>query len=119
MSDPNFKARIMAQKYTKKSSLWKGISYKGTHGNPVQIGKTQKVVSKAMKIDSPTPEEKQTARKESIGRPAMPTRWVSENLDKLATGAKIAALLLQKVQRWHGKPLHMSPHQWQLEIILE
>ena len=107
MSDPNFKARIMGQKYTKKSSLWKGIRYKGTHGNPVQIGKTQKMVSKPMEIDSPTPEEKQASRKESVGRPAFPSRWVSENLDKLATGAKTAGSFITKGAKMAWKA---SPH---------
>ncbi len=104
MSDPNFKARLMARKHTQKSSLWKGISYKGTHGNPVQIGKTQKMVSKPMKIDSPTPEEKQKKEEKGVSRPSMPTRWISENIDKIATGAKTAGSFITKGAKvaWKG-----------------
>ena len=107
MSDPNFKARMMGQKYTKKSSLWKPIKYEGTHGNPIQIGKTQRRVSKSMKIDSPTPKEKQEKQKDIVGKPNFPSRWISENLDKVATGAKIAGSFITKGAKMAWKA---SPH---------
>ena len=79
MPNPNFKARIMGRKYTKKSSLWK------------KIGEKQMIVSKSLKIDS---KKKRKKGKETVLRPSLPTRWDSENIDK-------------QVQRRYGEPLHI------------
>tara|TARA_R100000234_G_C4985739_1_gene173145 strand:- start:658 stop:1194 length:537 start_codon:yes stop_codon:yes gene_type:complete len=104
--EPNFKARLMARKHTKKSSLWKGIRYEGTHGNPVQIGRPQTMVSKPMKIDSPTPKEKAIQDEKSVNKPSLPTRWISENIDKLATGAKTVGSFITKGAKmaWKRSP---------------
>jgi hypothetical protein len=84
MPNPNFKARIMGQKYTKKSSLRKS-----------RIGEKQK-------IDS----EKKRKETKAIGRPVLPTRWVSENIDKIASGAKVARSLITTGVKalWRGSP---------------
>mgnify|MGYP003138570275 CR=1 FL=1 len=90
MPNPNFKARIMGQKYTKKSSLWK------------RIGEKQMIVSKSLKIDS----KKKKGKRKEIGRPVFPTRWVSENIDKIATGAKVARSLITTGAKalWRASP---------------
>ena len=82
----------MGRKYTKKSSLWK------------KIGEKQMIVSKSLKIDSKKKREK---RKETVLRPSFPTRWVSENIDKIATGAKVARSLITTGAKWAWRA---SPH---------
>ena len=86
----DFKRRMMAQKHTKKSTLWKHHSWlekKAGHNR-------QNIVSKPMKIDKPTKDETQEKR---IARPALPTRWISENISKLTEGASIVKNVGKKV----------------------
>jgi len=91
MPNPNFKARIMGRKYTKKSSLWK------------KIGEKQMIVSKSLKIDS---KKKRKKGKETVLRPSLPTRWVSENIDKIAPVAKVARSLITTGAKalWRASP---------------